>query len=261
MDTMKVFSADERKNFILSHVNKNEFVDISYLKNALNVSEMTIRRDLKKLEKDHGLVRVLGGARSIPNGTYEAPVDKRCLVHADEKDKIAAYAATMIQKGDTLFMDASSTIYAMVPYLNEEITVITNNISICTRLKENEKIHVILLGGSLRRSALSLVGQETVNMIEHYYVDKAFLSSKSVASEFGIYDATADEAEVKKAMMRSSRETYFLVDHYKLESRAFYKVCNLTEVTGLITDVSDELYTKKFLDVCKNKNYNVHCVE
>ncbi len=257
---MKTFTAEERKSFILSHVKENEFVDISYLKTALNVSEMTVRRDLKKLEEDNALVRVLGGARCIPNGAYEAPVDKRVKFHSDEKDKAARYAASLIREGDSIFMDASSTIYAMVPYLQTEMTVITNNISICTRLKDNEKIKVILLGGSLRRSAMSLVGQETIHMIGHYYVDKAFLSSKAADYEHGIYDATADEAEVKKAMMNSSRETYFLMDHYKLNSRAFYKVCSLGDADGLIIDKTEDSYVKEFLAACRDKNYNIHCV-
>lgn len=68
---MKTFTAEERKKFILDYVKENEFVDITYLKDTLLVSEMTIRRDLKKLEEDNSLVRVLGGARSIPGGTYE----------------------------------------------------------------------------------------------------------------------------------------------------------------------------------------------
>lgn len=258
---MKTFTAEERKKYILSHVKENEFVDISYLKKALDVSEMTVRRDLKKLEDDNAIVRVLGGARCIPNGAFEAPVDKRVKYHAAEKDKIACYAASLIREGDSIFMDASSTIYAMVPYLNVEMTVITNNISICTRLKDNEKIKVILLGGNLRRSAMSLVGQETVHMIEHYYVDKAFLSSKAADIEYGIYDATADEAEVKQAMMHSSRETYFLLDHYKLNSRAFYKVCDLEEAAGLIVDASEDVYVKEFLSACRKKNYNIHCVD
>ncbi|HJC81219.1 MAG TPA: DeoR/GlpR family DNA-binding transcription regulator [Candidatus Mediterraneibacter excrementipullorum] len=258
---MKTFTAEERKNFIVSHVKENEFVDISYLKNALKVSEMTIRRDLKKLEDDNALVRVLGGARCMPNGAFEAPVDKRVKVHSTEKDKVARYAASLIREGDSIFMDASSTIYAMVPYLDTEMTVITNNISICTRLKDNEKIKVILLGGSLRRSAMSLVGQETIHMIGHYFVDKAFLSSKAVDDEYGIYDATADEAEVKKAMMESSGETFFLMDHYKLKSRAFYKVCDIEDAAGLIVDRVQDEFVQDFISACQKKKYNIHCVD
>ena len=110
---MKTFTAEERKKIIVDYVKKNEFVDIAYLKNTLDVSEMTIRRDLRKLEADNSLVRVLGGARSIPSGMYEDPVEKRVKFHAEEKERIARYAASMVNEGDSIFMDASSTIYAI----------------------------------------------------------------------------------------------------------------------------------------------------
>lgn len=258
---MKTFTAEERKKFILDYVKKNEFVDITYLKNTLDVSEMTIRRDLRKLEANNSLVRVLGGARSIPSGMYEDPVEKRVKFHAEEKERIARYAASLVNEGDSIFMDASSTVYAMVEYLDVHTTVITNNISICLKLKDKQRIDVILVGGDLRKSAMSLVGIDAIRMLENYYVDKAFLSSKAVDLVHGISDATRDEAEVKKAMIRSSGETYFLVDHYKLENRAFYKVCSLDEITALIVDESKETYVEEFISECKRKNQHVYCVK
>lgn len=257
---MKTFSAEERKKFILDYVKENEFVDITYLKDTLMVSEMTIRRDLKKLEEDNSLVRVLGGARSIPGGTYEDPVDKRVKYHSEEKDKIARYAASLVNEGDSIFMDASSTVYAMADYLNVHATVITNNISICMKLKDKEKIDVILVGGSLRKSAMSLVGIEALRMLNNYYVDKAFLSSKAVDAEHGISDATGDEAEVKRAMIQSSSEVYFLMDHYKVASRAFYKVCGMEEITELIVDATDEAYVTEFVEECRKNNKHIRCV-
>ena len=257
---MKTFTAEERKKFILDYVKENEFVDITYLKDTLLVSEMTIRRDLKKLEEDNSLVRVLGGARSIPGGTYEDPVDKRVKFHAEEKDRIARYAASLVGEGESIFMDASSTVYAMADYVEVHATVITNNISICMKLKDKEKIDVILIGGSLRKSAMSLVGTEAVRMLDNYYVDKAFLSSKSVDEKHGISDATRDEAEVKKAMIKASEEVYFLMDHHKLASRAFYKVCDLEEITELIVDASEEEYVTEFTEECRKNNKHIHCV-
>ena len=128
-------------------------------------------------------------------------------------------------------------------------------------MKDKEKIDVILVGGSLRKSAMSLVGIEAVRMLDNYYVDKAFLSSKAVDEEHGISDATREEAEVKKAMIKASSEVYFLMDHYKLASRAFYKVCGLDEVTELIVDASEEKYAEEFVEVCRKNGKRIHCVE
>lgn len=257
---MKTFSVEERRRFILDYVKKNEFVDIPYLKKALLVSEMTVRRDLKKLEEDNGLVRVLRGARCIPGGAYEDPVDKRVRFHSEEKDTIARYAAGLVCEGDSIFMDASSTVYAMADYLDVRATVITNNISVCLKLKDKEKLAVILVGGALRKRAMSLVGMEAVHMLEGYYVDKAFLSSKAVDGECGISDATREEAEVKKAMMKSSKEVYFLMDHHKLGSRAFCKVCDLNQITELVVDASQEEAAASFVKQCLRDNKNIRCV-
>lgn len=258
---MKTFNAEERKKFILGYVKENEFVDITYLKDTLSVSEMTIRRDLKKLEEEESLVRVLGGARSIPGKTYEDPVDKRVKFHSEEKERIARYAASLVQEGDSIFLDASSTVYAMADYLEVPVTVVTNNISVCMKFKEKEQIDVILVGGILRKSAMSLVGIEAMRMLKNYYVDKAFLSSKAVDRLHGISDATGEEAEMKKAMIESSGEVYFLMDHYKLGSRAFYHVCGLEKVTELIVDQSEEEYAAEFVRGLKEEGKPIRCVE
>lgn len=250
---MKSLTSEERKNYILSCVKKHDFVDIGHLRENLGVSEMTVRRDLLKLENENLIVRVLGGARCIPKATQEDPVEKRVQFHSQEKDKVARYAASLIKDNDTVFMDSSSTIYAMVPYIEASVTVITNNISICTKLKNNNKVRVILLGGELRKSALSLVGMETLNMLENYYVDKAFLSSKAIDENYQIYDATLEEAEVKKKMMELSRETFFLMDHYKIKSKAFYKVGNLSMVDSLIVDLPEEKQVQEYLETCKKE--------
>lgn len=256
---MKLFTAEERKRFILDYVRENEFADISFLKDALLVSDMTVRRDLKKLEKDHGLVRVMGGARSIPAGAVENPVDKRAKFHSREKDKLARYAAAYVCEGDSIFMDASSTVYGMTNYLNVRATVITNSISICLKLKEREGLDVILIGGALRKPAMSLVGMEAARMLEGFYVDKAFLSSEAVDVDYGISDAAREEADVKRAMMKSSREVYFLMDHHKLGARSFCKVCDIRQVTGLLVDASEDQAAVRFMGRCADRR-NIQCV-
>lgn len=257
---MKEFTFEERRAYITAYVQEHEFAEIGVLKEKLQVSEMTIRRDLKKLEEENALVRVFGGARTIPRATLEGSVEERVQFHAEEKDRIARYAASLIKDGDTILMDSSSSIFAMVPYLNMRVTVLTNNISICVKLKDHENADVILLGGHLRKSALSTVGIETVNMLSNYYVDKAFLSSKAIDCNYQIFDATSDEAAVKRAMISSSQRTYFLMDHYKLSDRAFCKVCDLKDIDRLIVDRTEEDYVKEYIASCKKEMGRICCV-
>lgn len=259
---MKEFSAKERHQIILEYIKKNDYVDVNYLKDVLNVSEMTIRRDLTKLEEENKLIRVHGGAISRQKEMYEAPLKKRIKSNYREKDLIGKYAATLVEEGDVVLLDASSTVATMIKYLNISCTIITSNITVALDLVENENINVILLGGHLRKSALSLVGYETIDMLAKYNVDKVFLSSKAIDIEHGVSDATVEEAEVKKAMINSSKTIYFLMDSTKLNKCTFYNVCKIDKVYNLITNAPKELLKsqKKFINECIQNGVKIKVV-
>lgn len=249
-------NAQDREKYIVEYLTRYSYADVAKLSSLLHVSDMTIRRDLDKLEKENQLLRVHGGARFM----YEAPLTSRVFNQSDAKYAIGRYAASLVEEGEAIALDASTTTYAMLPYLRVPMTVITNCMNIATFLSKNEYIDVFLLGGRLRKSSLSLTGHDVTDMMQKYHVDKAFLSAKAINTHDGVMDATIDEGETKKAILRASNQVYFLLDHTKLDTCAFYHICSINKVTDMITNYRDQFSKeqKAFLNDCEENGIRIH---
>lgn len=254
---MKAYTAEERQTFICDYLKKHKFVDTNDLQEMLGVSDMTVRRDLKKLEEEQRLLRVMGGARSM----FFSTAEERGNIHYNEKRRIAKYAASLIQEGDTLFLDASSTVYALMEYLTVPVTVITNNLSVCMGLKDKEYIDVILTGGSLRKNSMMMTGKEALHTISTYCVDKAFLSSNAISLVHGVTDSINGESEVKRAMIANSDQVYFMMDHSKFGEHELNKICRLDQITELIVDDTEDEASMEFVRECRKSGVKVHCAE
>lgn len=250
----------QRHEFILNCLKESAYVDVSYLTKSLNVSEMTIRRDLSKLEDEKQLLRVYGGARRIPLHTYEASLDNRLLENRDEKEAIAKYAASLVDDGDVIAMEASSTVYFMVEHLQDKnITVITNNLSVAIGFSKSKTVKVILLGGVLKKSSLYVYGYDALNSLEKYNTNKAFISSSSLNVERGLTNVNAHESETKKAIIKSTEKSYLLMDTSKFGKISYYNVTSLKKLDHVITNSDDfNKDTIGILDYCKNNNIKVH---
>lgn len=249
-------NAHDREKYIVEYLTRYIYADVAKLSDLLHVSEMTIRRDLDKLEKDNQLLRVRGGARFM----HEAPLESRVFDQSDAKYAIGRYAASLVEEGEAIALDASTTVYAMLPYLKVPMTVITSNMNIAMFLGKNDFIDVFVLGGKLRKSSMSLTGYDVSDMMQKYHVDKAFLSAKSINIQDGVMDATVDEGEAKKAILRSCNKAYFLFDHTKLDTRAFYHVCTIDCVTDIIVDQYKKFSKEQnaFLQDCETNGVHVH---
>lgn len=250
----------QRHEFILNCLKESSYIDVAYLTKALNVSEMTIRRDLAQLESKNFLLRVYGGARRIPVHRIEASLDNRLLESREEKQKIAKYAASLVQDGDVISMDASSTVCFMVEYLQDKnITVITNNISVAIGFSKSSTVEVILLGGILKKQSQYLYGYDVLEMMKKYNTDKAFFSSTALSVEHGLTDVHSHEGESKKAMVSSADEHYLLIDSSKFETRSYYNVSSIYNLNHLITNIcNDKDKTSKIYKACKENNIQLH---
>lgn len=228
----------ERQKGILTVLEKKDYAEVSYLSQEFNVSEMTIRRDLEKLEKEGELIRVLGGAKLSTKKVYEGTVDERLSTNLAEKRKIAVMAVSLIEDGDVIAFDASTSALEVSKRLKgfESLTVVTNNISIAVELASEKGITVILLGGYVRGKSLSTIGGSLVQYLQSINIDKCFISSKAISFEEGLTDATIDEGEAKQAMIRKSNQVIVLADHTKLETVAFFQVCPASSIQIIVTD-------------------------
>ena len=162
--------AIERKNEILATLQKEQRVLVTELSQRYNVTEETIRRDLEKLEKEGFVKKTYGGAVLNSNTNLDLPLRIREKNNQEEKEKIASKVADMIEEGDSLMLDASSTSLMIAKKLKKlkKLTVITNAVEVLIELSGQEGIKVISTGGVLRDASLSLVGKSAERTLENY---------------------------------------------------------------------------------------------
>ena len=238
--------AIERKNEILSILQKEQRVLVAELSQKYNVTEETIRRDLEKLEKEGFVKKTYGGAVLNKHITMDMPLKIREKTNRKEKQVIAKKVAGLIEEGDCIMLDSSSTSLMIAQELKrmKKLTVITNSVEVLIELSGNDGIQVISTGGNLRDSSLSRVGKATQEVLSHYYVDKAVISCKGVDIEKGVTDSHEMEAEVKIAMRKSAKSTILAADSSKMGEVFFVKVLNLESGDILVTDKIPEEWRK-----------------
>ncbi len=177
--------AIERRNKILSMLQRESRVVVSDLSTSFNVTEETIRRDLEKLEKEGFAKKTYGGAIINESLNVDLPYTVRKKANVTNKQYIAEIISSMIEDGDHIMMDASSTAVYVAKHLKNKknITIITNSIEILLELSEVAGWKVLSTGGTLREGSLSLVGYQAEKMITNYHVDKAIISCKGIDME------------------------------------------------------------------------------
>lgn len=229
---------NERQRKITNLVEKNGSARVSELSKDFRVSEETVRRDLEKLETDGFVNRIHGGAvkRSIEEGV-EIPVLNRQETHTEEKEMIAKKAASFIEDGDIVAVDASTTVLQMTKYLkNKKLTVITNSIPVTLDLVKQEGIEVILIGGYVSEGSMSLVGNFAEKVIQDYHVDKFFFSCMGVDIKRGVSEIHEAQALLKKQLIDISEQLFLLADYSKFGVKSLIGLCDLYDVDYLITD-------------------------
>lgn len=229
----------ERQEEILSKLEKQKTINISVLAKQLYVSEATVRRDINALEKIGLVKRVYGGVMLSKYATStDIPLTLREQERRPQKDIIASKAAELLYDGATIFMDASSTVQHMIPYLKSyhDLTVITNSIKLIDNL-DNTDIRVFCTGGRYISRNRAFAGPAAINMINNIFVDFFFFSSQGISMSGDISDFSEEETDLRRMMLSHSTKTYFLCDQSKIGQSFLFKVCNSTEIDGIICDI------------------------
>ncbi len=228
----------ERMSEIFILLQKNGAVRVDELAVRFNVSEMTIRRDLEKLERDGHLVRCHGGAVRKMEFTRDQGFDNKVSLNMDAKIKIAKYCFEQyIQENMVLYLDAGSTVLELAKLLPAVpgLTVVTNDVMIAGALV-NSNIDVFILGGNLQRSLGCIHGHIAENQLENYRVDMAFVSSLCVDDAFDVFATTEDKIFFRKKVLTCARQTFMLLDASKFNRQSLFKINNLADYSALITD-------------------------
>lgn len=229
--------AAERRKKIIDLAHQDKKVLVSDLSRMFDVTEETIRRDLEKLEKDGIVSRTYGGAMLNRHTNEDLPFTTRNALNTDIKRNIALKALDLINDGDTLMVDPSSTSFEFLKLLTNKnnLTVITNSINVLHEFA-GSGMNIISTGGNLRPRSLSLVGPVAQDTVQRYNVDKAVISCKGIDMEKGITESNEPESELKKYMLRQCDKIILLADHTKFDKTAFSVLTELNRVDYLITD-------------------------
>ncbi len=234
-----------RRSTISRLILENRRESISHLANELNVSEETIRRDLNVLHSRGHVVKVHGGAVAPDTpglGTFE----KRSIQQVDEKKQIALAAKKLFKPGQSLMIDAGSTTdsFAEVVSTLSDLTVITNSLQVAQSFWMVGKGHsVVLAGGELRLDTAETLGEIALNQLRQFSVDHAVLTVGGILATGEIMRYRIDEVMIARMMIKQAREVTILADHTKMLTPALMKICDISNVTNLVTDrdISAEL--------------------
>ncbi len=235
----------ERRNQILEKLQEEKKVVVSELSQHYGVSEETIRRDLEKMHKEGLCIKSYGGAIINENNNTDMPFNIRSKSNVIGKQRIAELIASLVNDGEHIMLDASSTAVFVSKALKskERLTVVTNSIEILIQLSDVSDWNIISSGGQIKEGYLALVGPRSIETIQSYNVEKAIISCKAFDLEKGFSDSNEDFARAKQAMLRGAKECILAVDSTKLNRFAFAKVGNLKDIDVIVTDKKPDAET------------------
>ncbi len=234
--------AIERKNEILQKLRAEQRVLVSELAAHYQVTEETIRRDLDKLEKEGYATKTYGGAILGNSTKNDLSYVVRNKANVEAKKIIATLVTGLIEDGDHLMIDHSSTSYFSVKKLKEKknLTVITNSVELASEICSIEGWNVYMPGGQLRPESMALSGPASQEMLHSYHVDKTLFSCKGIDREAGITDSNDLHAEVKHAMVRAAKLPILAVDSSKFDKVSFVNIAKLNEISTVVTNVKPD---------------------
>jgi DeoR/GlpR family transcriptional regulator of sugar metabolism len=229
-------TGNDRKKEIVTLLEDLGMVRVSDMSKRFGVTE-EIRRDLERLENEGLLLRTHGGAVLNRKDGPELPVLQRELIQLDEKKLIGEYAASIVNDGEVIAMDASTTCLQMAKQLpNKEVTVMTYSVAIAFELIKKTNIQVFLIGGYLDRHSLGNTGTPAEKMIEGYHVDKFFFSCQGFDMQRGVSEPYEAHVQLKKRITTISDQLILLADSSKFQRKSLVHLIGLEEVNILVTD-------------------------
>ena len=230
--------AIERREQILELLRQQKRVLVGELSRQYNVSEETIRRDLERLEHEGYATKTYGGAVFREESQNESPFSVREKTNVREKQAIAALVAELLQDGERIMLDESSTSVFVARQIaaKRNMTLITNSLEVMLSLSVGAGWNILSTGGSLKANSLALVGNQAENMIRSYHVNSSIISCKGLDEGYGLSDAGDDSAQIKRAMIEAADRVILAVDHSKFNHISFVKLCDLQKIDLVVTD-------------------------
>lgn len=235
----------KRRSRILDYLSSNETISNNELAEKLNISSLTLRRDLQALDEEGLIVRYYGGAKLVSDINKHEPGNSSYNENSstfhdkkhDKKHTIAKYAAELINDGDTIFINSSSTALLILEYLgNKRVYVVTNN-GKALNSTIGPNIELVLTGGQVYERKQSLIGEFATHILSKITADKCFLGVSGIAYDSGISTSVLQETLVNREMInRCSGPVYILADSSKVGKTSNFSSGDINDISHLITD-------------------------
>lgn len=227
-----------RREKIKSILLEQKTVHVSKLSKLFDVSEETIRRDLSDLEKEGFLDKIHGGA--VLSNRVHSYVDNTVLktIFKENKQMIARRVKEIINHGDCIYLDSSTTSLTIAEVIQEEnLVVVTNSVDIQHYLSTKKNIELVGIGGNYLNQNRSFVGPNAIKQVERYHFDKVFISPKSIDIKSGLTDIDEDIVLLNQTVLNRGAEKIIVVDHSKFNKVSFVHLEDLQRIDTLITDI------------------------
>jgi DeoR/GlpR family transcriptional regulator of sugar metabolism len=237
---LRKLSQQERMQHVLHLLERRDYVPVTELSEAFAVSEVTVRSDLSALARQGLVARIRGGVRALQQGQSEAGFHLRLRLEVERKRAIAKRAVEMVGEGEAVALDASTTAYYLALELRgkRELVVVTNGLLVATALADAPGITVLVTGGMLRLSAMSLVGDLGTDVLRTTRINKGFLGARGLSLSRGLMDLNPDEVRIKQEMADACERVYGVFDGTKWHRSALLAFVRPDALAGIITDSS-----------------------
>ena len=235
----------ERQQAILHYLKQHHTANIRSLAKHLYTSEASVRRDIASLEADGLVLRVYGGVVLPEHKNEVVPVELRESANSAAKEIIAAEAAKFIHDGDTVFFDSSSTVRRICKHIKnrKHLKIITNNLRICQELKDTD-ITVYCTGGEYYKKLDCFLGAYAEKFIGTINANSVFFSCKGLSDTGALTDVSELEISIRQAMLAQADNRYLLCDSSKVGQKYAFTLCQATELTQVLSDISLPDYSK-----------------
>lgn len=231
---------EERRRKILQELEDNGKVRVNELSEVLGCSEVTIRNDIKCMERAGLLIRTHGGALKIEESPQKKYTAENVYRNIDRKKEIAASAYEFIEDGDTIIIDDASTSFYLALFIKKHeekhVVVVTNSLMTANELSGLKHVELYMVGGPVGGSLAATMGDEAVNDISRFHVDKAFIGVHGINFGVGVTSVSTPQMQVKHAILKAADKVYALADSSKFGGGYLSVICTFEKIYKIITD-------------------------
>lgn len=230
--------AAERRRLIAESIRSRGVVSVAEMADALGTTEITVRRDLRSMDREGLLVRTHGGAVLPATTAHEPSYTEKAHLAGAEKAAIARLALQLVRPGDSILLGPGTTTQALAKLLKDipELTVVTNSLLVAAALMDAPRVEVIVTGGTLRRPIHALVGPATEDSVRGLRASQAFISGNGFTAARGLSTPSQVVAATDRAIAAAAQQVVVLADHTKIGQETMYQTVPAAKVQTLITD-------------------------